>query len=120
MTNLSPEVEADLHKQLIKLGDMMGDGMHLEPGGSWIKKDYARVARALGNAMPSTRRKRPKALTDQINKRMSERTSESECPECKRFSLKQTRSGSMKARCTICGRGYTLLKIQKGEAPQGA
>lgn len=119
MKKISREVEADLHKQLIKLGDMMGDGMHLEPGGSWIKKDYARVARALGIAMPPTRRKRPQALTDRINKRMAERTRESECPQCKHFSLKQTRSGAMKARCTICGRGFMLLKIKKGEAPKG-
>lgn len=69
------------------------------------------------NLTAGTRRKQPQALTDQINKRMAERTRESECPECKHFILKQTRSGAMKARCTICGRGFMLLKIQKGEAP---
>lgn len=29
-----------LHEQLIKLGDMMGDGLHHEDGGKWIEREY--------------------------------------------------------------------------------
>ena len=26
-----------LEDRLVRLGDMMGDGLHLEPGGKWIE-----------------------------------------------------------------------------------
>jgi hypothetical protein len=32
-----------LHDRLIALGDMMDDGLHHEPNGKWIEKDYNRV-----------------------------------------------------------------------------
>ena len=35
---------------LIQLGDMMGDGLHHEPDGYWIPKEYKRILRALGIA----------------------------------------------------------------------
>ena len=47
---LSEETKAHLHSQLIKLGDMMGDGLHHEPDGRWISKEYTKVLRALGIA----------------------------------------------------------------------
>lgn len=39
-SGLSKEVEDRLYGQLVKLGDMMGDGLHHEPGGKWISRDY--------------------------------------------------------------------------------
>ena len=45
----------DLHQQLIRLGDMIGDGLHLEPDGKWIEKEYRSVAIALGlKPLPKT------------------------------------------------------------------
>lgn len=31
-----------LHQRLICLGDMMGDGLHLERDGRWIAREYKR------------------------------------------------------------------------------
>ncbi|GKT37495.1 hypothetical protein ADUPG1_003433, partial [Aduncisulcus paluster] len=42
--NLDPQTEKHLHNQLIKLGDMLGDG-DCDP---WVEKEYVRVLKALG------------------------------------------------------------------------
>lgn len=34
-----------LYEQLVKLGDLMGDGLHLEPDGKWIEDEYKRIIR---------------------------------------------------------------------------
>ncbi len=51
------ESETDrLHQQLIKLGDMMGDGLHHED--PWISREYRKVLKALHPEMfPSKKRK---------------------------------------------------------------
>lgn len=49
---LPDDEKAELHRQLVKLGDMLGDGMGDERGGAWIKKDYRRVMKALGYDQP--------------------------------------------------------------------
>lgn len=108
MAELSPETTAHLHKQLIKLGDMMGDGLHHEPDGKWIAKEYKQVAKALG-LIPKQKRANNSA---QINERMTERLREVNCPNC-HCELKQTRSGSMKAKCVGCGSKYSLLQRKK-------
>ncbi|MER2492360.1 hypothetical protein [Catenovulum sediminis] len=93
-----------LHRQLVKLGDMMGDGLHHEPDGKWIAKEYNRVAKALGYIKPKPRRNDSKA----INKMMSTRVKNIKC-KCG-GTLKQTRSGSMRAVCTSCKSKFQLLK----------
>lgn len=52
-----------LHRQLVKLGDMMGDGLHKEPDGKWISREYAKIAKQLGYAPP--RRNNSEKLTPQ-------------------------------------------------------
>lgn len=84
--------------QLVKLGDMMGDGLHLESGGRWISKEYAKVTRALGYAPPRA------CNTEAINKAMAEALEKSSC-QCG-STLKQSRSGSFRAACTACGKRY--------------
>lgn len=96
-----------LHRQLVKLGDMLGDG-DAEP---WVGKEYRRICRLLGYT--SNRRRTDAARTETINARMVERCQEEQCPECKRHSLKQSRSGSMSASCTLCGRSFKLLRRAK-------
>jgi hypothetical protein len=97
---------AHLYNQLVKLGDMLGDGMGDEPDGKWIKEEYRRVCKALGIGPP--RRNNSEA----INRRMAERVAEQPCLNCG-GTLKQTRSGSMKGRCTSCWAGFTLLTNKK-------
>ncbi|MEB7891021.1 hypothetical protein NGK36_17260 [Hafnia alvei] len=99
----------DLHNQLIKLGDMMGDGLHLEPGGKWISQDYKRIAKALGYSISKKRQRR--ANPEQVNALMAERVKETKCGKCSGV-LKQTRLGSMRASCESCGAKFQLLKAK--------
>lgn len=95
----------DLHQQLIRLGDMMGDGLHHEPDGKWITREYRRVAKALG-LIPKTPRKNRSAA---INERMVQRVNEVPCGKCN-GKLTQVRSGSKRAICESCGSKWALLK----------
>ena len=109
--DLSPDDRKHLSAQLVKLGDMMGDGLHYESDGKWIPAEYRRVAKALGHKMPS----KPRANNSvAINERMQQRVKEQPCIECG-SELKQTRSGSTKAACTQCGMRFTLLVVRKGK-----
>ena len=90
-----------LHRQLIKLGDMMGDGLHHEPDGKWISREYKKICTQLGYIKPKPRN------TEAINTRMAERVAEVKC-KCG-GTLTQTRSGSKRAQCE-CGNKYQLLK----------
>ena len=106
--------KADLHRQLTHLGDMIGDGLHHEPGGKWISQEYVQVARALGIAMPSTRKPRLESETQAINTLMTERVRQVRCTKCG-GELKQTRSGSTRAICGECGLKFSLLKINRSK-----
>ena len=95
----------DLHNQLARLGEMMGDGLHHEPGGAWIRREYRRIATQLGYIKPTHRRNNSSA----INERMKERLQQVACPKCAGL-LKQTRSGSMRAQCEGCGSKFQMLR----------
>lgn len=97
-----------LHNQLVKLGDMMGDGLHLEPGGKWIENDYRRVMKALGLLPKAPRRNN----SEKINAAMADRVKEVSCTKCG-GALKQSRAGSMRAKCTGCGAKLILLTVSK-------
>lgn len=99
------DTDARLHSQLIKLGDMMGDGLHLEPGGKWIAREYRQVAKALGYIPKADRSSR----IAEINDHMAKRVKDVPCGNCQ-GSLRQTRSGSKRAKCTTCGARWQLLK----------
>lgn len=95
-----------LHRQLIKLGDMMGDGLHKEPDGKWISREYAKIAKKLGYAPPRRNN------SEKINAAMAERVKQVSCQKCG-GELKQTRKGSMRAKCQTCGGIYILLKSKR-------
>lgn len=103
MPKLSEETQARLHNQLVKLGDMMGDGLHHEPDGKWINREYKQTLKALGML--------PKKANNSevINARMIERVNDVPCGKCQ-GKLKQTRSGSKRAVCISCGGKWQLLK----------
>ena len=92
-----------LYNQLVKLGDMMGDGLHHEPDGKWIAQEYKKVCKALGITTSKPRN------TTAINERMSKRVQDVSCGKCY-GTLKQTRSGSKRASCSSCGAKWQLLK----------
>lgn len=89
-----------LYSQLVKLGDMIGDGLHLEPHGKWIEKEYHRTCVALGLI---EKKPRDNAKVDDF---MRGRTDSVKC-DCGGV-LKQTRSGAFIAKCKKCGAKYRL------------
>ena len=97
-----------LHRQLIRLGDMMGDGLHYEPDGKWIPKEYKKILKALG--IGPKRKNRSKA----IDKQMLGRIKIVKCLQCGGH-LCQTRSGSMRAQCVDCCARFQLLKRNKSK-----
>lgn len=105
-----------LYRQLVRLGDMIGDGLDQEPGGAWIRREYKATMKALGLTLPARpRAKNPHAaeLKEKINRLMLNRVNSVCCPECKTLTLKQLKSGSLKAQCTTCKQVYQLLKRGK-------
>lgn len=87
--------------QFIKLGDMMGNGLHLEPGGKWITKEYNKLAKILIPDLVVTSKKVKQETNKRLNESIQKRLEEVKCPECN-SELKQTRSGSKKVKCTGC------------------
>lgn len=100
---VTKEVSDRLHDQLVKLGDMIGDGLHLEPDGKWIAKEYRKVARALGYGAPRA------SNAEAINKAMAEAVERCRCRKCG-GQLQQTKSGSLRAACASCGTKYQFKR----------
>lgn len=95
-----------LYDRLIKLGDLIGDGCHLEPDGKWITKEYKETAMLLG-LLPKRKRNRN---TSSINEFMDKQVQNVKC-ECG-GNLIQTRKGSFIAKCSLCNKKYRLGKIK--------
>lgn len=93
-----------LHRQLIKLGDMMGDGLHYEE--PWIAKEYAKIAKLLMPEHFENIRKNRAASRDE---KMKELLKNFKCRKCEGMVL-QTRKGSKTAKCLLCNARYTATK----------
>lgn len=64
-----------LEDRLVRLGDMMGDGLHLEPGGRWIEREYKKTLKSLG-LLELVKRKNN---SNKINEFMAKRLKEVKC-----------------------------------------
>lgn len=91
-----------LEDKLVRLGDMMSDGLHLEPEGKWIEKEYKETLKALGLLEPVKR----KNNSEKINEFMTKRLKEVKCT-CG-SELTQSRSGSFIGKCKKCGKKFVL------------
>lgn len=117
---------AHLHRQLVRLGDMIGDGLADEPDGEWIKREYKATLKALNIERPKpakrpyTRNPHAAAQRQRIDNLMRQRCAEVRCQDCKTLTLHQVRAGSRKADCSICGARYILLKRARSEAAKSA
>lgn len=96
-----------LEDKLVHLGDMMSDGLHREPGGKWIEKEYKETLKALG-LLESVKRKNN---SDKINEFMANRLKEVKCT-CG-SELVQSRSGSFIGKCKKCGKKFILGNRRK-------
>ena len=108
---MKSQEEDVLYKRLIRLGDMMGDGLHHEPSGKWIEKEYEQILIELGIAKPKKR----KSNVQRINEYMANRLKVAKCL-CG-SDLKQSRSGSFVGVCNKCGKRFILGKIRKNRKP---
>lgn len=90
-------------RQFERLGDMIGEGQHLEPGGAWIAKEYRKLMKALGYTAP----RKPRDV-EGINKRVAAYLEKSPYSPCCSSGLKQTRSGSLRVVCEWCDKKYQL------------
>jgi hypothetical protein len=97
-----------LHRQLVRLGDMMGDGLHHEADGKWIEKEYAATFNAL---YPEVKQKRRIEKNKRVNEQMKVLLETFKCKKCG-GKLKQARSGSKIAYCE-CGLRYSATKKKK-------
>ena len=96
-----------LEDRLVRLGDMMGDGLHLEPEGKWIEKEYKKTLKALGLLEPVKRN----SNSEKINEFMVKRLKEVRCT-CG-SELVQSRSGSFIGKCIKCGKKFILGSRRK-------
>ena len=103
--DLSPEARDRLMNQLVRLGDMMGDGLHHEPDGKWIEREYGQVMRAL---YPGIYRRKRQAKNALIDKNMAALVAKKRCT-CG-AGLKQKRSGSRRLACTACPKEYKAVR----------
>lgn len=94
-----------LYQQFIRLGEMMGDDLHLEKDGRWIAREYKRISKIL---FPKMFPKRDTALRDTT---IAEWCKDNPCKDCG-GKFKQTRKGSMRVVCTQCG-VKRQLKVRK-------
>jgi hypothetical protein len=100
---LSDETRKRLLGQLVKLGDMMGEGLHHESDGKWISNEYKKVCKDLGYIQSKPRQ------TTAINEAIITRLASVRCTKCE-GQLKQTRSGSKRAICISCDAKFQVLK----------
>ena len=88
-----------LHNQLVKLADMMGDGLHYEPDGKWISKEYKKIFNQL---YPEQKKEARKNKSDRTNEQMKKLLEIKSC-SCG-GKLKQSRSGSKIVYCEFCNK----------------
>ena len=90
-----------LINQLIKLGDMMGDGLHYEPDGAWISREYRKIFKKLYPEMF------PKKDLSKRNKSVDKWCLSHKCQLCG-GDLKQTKKGSLRVICLKCNQKFQL------------
>lgn len=93
-----------LWSQFIRLGEMMGDGLHREPDGKWIAKEYRRLAKILIPEMQEENSIRRKLKAANIDTQMSKLLDGKKC-DCG-GEIKQGRSGTKVAYCVNCKQRY--------------
>lgn len=102
------EENSRLHEQLVKLGDMMGDGLHYEADGKWISAEYKRICRIL---FPEKFQRQRKAKAEAIDASMKRLLMNFKC-ECGGIVI-QKRSGCKVAYCGKCNKRYVANNRKK-------
>ena len=93
-----------LWRQFCRLGEMMGDGLHYEPDGKWIAKEYRQLAKILIPEMKEENSIRRKLKVANIDAQMAKLLEGKKC-SCG-GEIKQGRSGTRVAYCQNCKQRY--------------
>lgn len=109
----SPDKKENQHlwNQFCKLGEMMGDGLHHEPDGKWISKEYRRLAKILLPEDKEYKSMARKAKATSIDLQMSNLLANRKC-SCG-GEIKQNRSGCKVAYCQSCNARYVARVVKK-------
>lgn len=94
-------------RQFCRLGEMMGDGLHHEPDGKWIAKEYRKLSKLLIGDIPELKeeqKRKRKLKAANIDEQMAKILAAKKC-ECG-GNLKQKRSGAKVAYCETCNTRY--------------
>jgi hypothetical protein len=97
----------DLWNRFIRLGDMMGDGLHYESDGKWIEREYNKLARILIPEIKESDKQRRKDKAIRINKQMDVLLQNKKC-SCG-GQLQQKRSGTIIVYCVLCNARYKAV-----------
>lgn len=109
-----PKINDDfLWNQFTKLGEMIGDGLHYEPDGKWITREYNKLARMLVPELKEEAKERRKIKAQKVNEKMVVLLEKSPCV-CG-GKLIQSRSGSKVAYCEKCNKRYKATKKKKSK-----
>ena len=100
--------------QFIRLGEMMGDGLHHEPDGKWISREYGRLAKILIPEIKEAQKERRKLKALRTDEQMKNLLAEKKCtqPGCG-GSLKQKRAGTKIVYCENCNARYKARTRKK-------
>jgi len=102
------EDDKALWDRFVKLGDMMGDGLHHEPDGKWIAKEYRKLSKILIPEIREHNKEKRKLKAEIVNDNMQKLIREKKCI-CG-GSLRQSRSGSKVCYCNLCNSRYVAVK----------
>lgn len=97
--------------QFCKLGEMMGDGLHHEPDGKWISREYRRLAKILIPEIKEQDKERRKLKAKSVDTQMQKLLEVKTC-SCG-GKLRQSRAGSKIAYCTVCNGRYKARTVKK-------
>jgi hypothetical protein len=101
----------DLWNRFIRLGDMIGDGLHYESDGKWIEREYNKLARILIPEIKESDKQRRKDKAIRINKQMDVLLQNKKC-SCG-GQLQQKRSGTIVVYFSVCNARYKAVTKKK-------
>jgi ribosomal protein L37AE/L43A len=94
--------------QFIQLGEMIGDGLHHEPDGKWITRDYKRLAKILIPEIKEAEKERRKARANNRSEQISKLIIDKKCTNCG-GDLVQKRKGTLIVYCDKCNSRFKAV-----------
>lgn len=104
---MSEDFNANQWHRFCRLGEMIGDGLHHEPDGKWITRDYNRLAKILVPEIKEAKKEQRRLKAINVNKQIDTLLQTKKC-SCG-GDLIQKRSGTKIVYCKICNSRYKAV-----------